>query len=236
MVVGMSKDFPRELARHMGSARSYAPRAQGRYAPEDVAGFVDGVFAIAATLLVLGLAIPHHAPGHLGQALMSRPGQYLSYALGFLLVLVGWLNCRRLLRFLARTDHYLTVMITITFAAWTLTPFTVSVLASAHGNGADLASAARLMAGVITFTMLVWAAIWSYATRQSLLKPVSDDEGLKVYRSASQTIWVLTAVAYGVSYISAFASIAMIVAYGLISLAPYELGRGLDQLESDVAV
>ena len=218
----MRREFPKQLARHMASPGSYSPRRQGRYAPEDLAGFVDGVFAIAATLLVLDLKLPDHSPGHLGHALGSHPGQYLSYALGFLLVLVGWINCRRLLRCLDSTDHYLTVLITMTFGAWTLTPFTVSTLASASGNSADLASAARLMAAVITFTMLVWAWIWIYADRRGLLKPASG-RGLAIYKSASQAIWVLTAGAFAVSYASSYAAIAGVVAYGLVSLAPYEL-------------
>ena len=219
----MRRDFPRQMARHLASPDSYSPRRQGRYAPEDLAGFVDGVFAIAATLLVLDLRLPDHRPGGLGHALGEHPSQYLSYALGFLLVLVGWINCRRLLRCLDSTDHYLTVMITVTFGAWTLTPFTVSTLASASGNAADLASAARLMAAVITFTMVVWAGIWAYAHRRRMLKPATGASGLTVYRAASQTIWLLTAAAFAVSYASAYAAIAGIVLYGIVSLTPYEL-------------
>ncbi len=35
-------------------------------------------------------------------------------------------------------DHYVTVMITVTFCAWTLMPFTVSALAAAGSNQPDL--------------------------------------------------------------------------------------------------
>ena len=219
----MHREFPRRLARHVGSSETYSPRRQGRYPAEDLAGFVDGVFAIAATLLVLDLKIPAHPAGGLGRAISSHPGMYLSYALGFVLVLLGWINCRRLLRCLTATDHYLTIMITATFAAWTLTPFTVSALADAGGNPADLAAAARLMAAVITFTMVVWAALWTYARRLGMLKAAPGSRALAVYVPASQTIWVLTAAAVAVSYASAYAAIALIILYVLISLMPFDL-------------
>ena len=211
------------MARHLASPQSYTPRRQARYRPEDIAGFADGVFAVAATLLVLELKIPEHPRGGLSSALASVPGQYFSYALGFFLVLVGWVNCRRLLRCLKATDHYLTLMVTVTFGAWTLTPFTVSALAGAGGDTADLAAAARLMAGVITFTMVVWAGIFIYATRRGMLRPEVAGKGLRVYRQASQTVWLLTACGYALSYVSAYLAIAVIVLYGLISLIPSEI-------------
>lgn len=228
----MRRDFARDMAHHVASPSTYSPRRQGRYAPEDLAGFVDGVFAIAATLLVLNLKVPDHHPGGLGAALGRVPGQYLSYALGFLLVLVGWINARRLLRCLSFTDHYLTVMFTFTFAAWTLTPFTVSTLASATSNSADLASAARLMAAIITFTMIVWAVLWTYAERRHMLKPNVQAGGVRVYISASKTIWLLTAAAYAISYVSGYVAIGGIVLYGAVSLAPFELEGGTDRRSS----
>ena len=219
----MRRDLARDMARHVASPGTYSPRRQGRYAPEDLAGFADGVFAIAATLLVLNLQVPKHNPGGLGRALGSHPGEYLSYALGFFLVLVGWINCRRLLRCLRSTDHYLTVMITFTFGAWTLTPFTVSAMASSTSDAADLASAARLMVGVIAVTMVVWAVLWTYADRRGLLKPFAMQGGLGIYVVASRTVWLMNAATYAISYLSAYAAIGGIVLYGFISLAPWEL-------------
>ena len=217
------REFPGALFHHVATPASYSPRRQGRYDADNLAGFADGVFAIAATLLVLDLKVPDHAPGGLGRALGADVGVYLSYALGFVLVLVGWVNCRRLLRSLRATDHYATIMITFTFGAWTLTPFTVSVLAHAGHNRADLASAARLMIAVVTATMIVWAALFAYARRVGLFKESLPKGVIGVYVPASQTIWLFTAAAYALSYVSAYLGIAGIVAYSVISLLPFEV-------------
>lgn len=67
---------------------SHPPHGFGR-----LGAFVDGVYAIAATLLVLELRLPEEVPaGELGEALGALGPQYAAYAIGFLQMVAG--GCR----------------------------------------------------------------------------------------------------------------------------------------------
>src|SRR5215216_3829136 len=54
--------------------------------------FSDGVFAIAATLLVLELKVPHVEPGGLADALLQRWPSYATYVVSFLTIGIIWVN------------------------------------------------------------------------------------------------------------------------------------------------
>ena len=54
--------------------------------------FSDGVFAIAATLLVLELKVPHVEPGGLSEALLERWPSYATYVVSFLTIGIIWVN------------------------------------------------------------------------------------------------------------------------------------------------
>jgi hypothetical protein len=68
--------------------------------------FSDGVFAIAATLLVLEIGVSQGSDAHLGRALLDLWPGYLAYATSFLIIGIIWVNhhdcvagtaCRRLI-------------------------------------------------------------------------------------------------------------------------------------------
>src|SRR5215217_5451735 len=54
--------------------------------------FSNGVFAIAATLLVLELKVPHVEPGGLSSALLERWPSYATYVVSFLTIGIIWVN------------------------------------------------------------------------------------------------------------------------------------------------
>ena len=76
-----------------------------RSAPRDWRAFSDGVFSIAATLLVLDIAL--HPPGTpLEQALHAWPA-YLGYLVSFLTIGAAWLGHSALTDRLGRADSLL---------------------------------------------------------------------------------------------------------------------------------
>jgi uncharacterized membrane protein len=71
----------------------------------------DGVFAIALTLLVLTLPVPHLAPGHHGElfdALVDRTDQLFSWLLSFVVVGLLWIRHHQLFDRIDRLDTPLT--------------------------------------------------------------------------------------------------------------------------------
>jgi len=74
-----------------------------------VEAFSDGVFAIAMTLLVLDIKVPHELGGgqSLAQALASQWPTYLAFLTSYATILIMWVNHHRLFTHIARWDDRL---------------------------------------------------------------------------------------------------------------------------------
>jgi TMEM175 potassium channel family protein len=137
--------------------------------------FSDGIFAIAATLLVLEITVPHlEEPGELGQALLDLWPSYLAYATSFLTIGIMWVNHHSVFRQIGETDHRflfinLGLLMLIAFV-----PFPTILLADYAwgGNG----EAAALTYGItLTITALFFNLLWRYAAwNHRLLRPDAD--------------------------------------------------------------
>jgi uncharacterized membrane protein len=92
-----------------------------------IVAFSDGVFAIAITLLVLGLLIPQKVTD-LEQALLNNSGDFVAYAISFAVLGRFWLAHHRFFAALERFDGTL-MALNLTYLAFiALVPFTSSVL------------------------------------------------------------------------------------------------------------
>ena len=95
--------------------------------------FSDGVFAIAVTLLILEVKVPHQeeieAAGGLLKALLHLWPSYLAYVLSFGSILIIWINHHRTSKLLARSSK--TYMFSNGFLLLTVTfiPFPTAILA-----------------------------------------------------------------------------------------------------------
>jgi uncharacterized membrane protein len=59
--------------------------------------FADGIFGIAATLLVIRITVDARG-GELGHALLQAWPQYLAYAVSFLMIGTWWVNHNAFMR------------------------------------------------------------------------------------------------------------------------------------------
>jgi uncharacterized membrane protein len=125
--------------------------------------FSDGVFAIAITLLVLEIAVPHlDEPGELGQALLDLWPSYLAYATSFLTIGIMWINHHSVFRQLGEIDHRflfanLGLLMCISFV-----PFPTTLLAD-YAWGGDGTSAALAYGITLTITAIFFNVLWRYA-------------------------------------------------------------------------
>ena len=201
--------------------RDHAPHGWGR-----LGAFVDGVYAIAATLLVIELHPPADAPpGELGTELLHLGPQYWAYAIGFVQMIAGWLQSRRLDAWMRGVDHYATLLVLVAVGIYALTPFSTSVLASAlrSGDRADLGAAVRLMALLLFVALVAFAALLLYSRSVGLLRADVEPAALALYlRTAVFVAPVVPVVAFGVSYASAWVGLVLIVGLNLLGLLPLE--------------
>jgi uncharacterized membrane protein len=107
-----------------------------RTAAERVIFFSDAVVAIAITLLVLGLPVPHVAASATNQtmlqALYRERGAYLAFLISFVVIGAHWRTHHRLYRAVARIDRALIALNMLWLLMIIITPYATKLL---YGNG-----------------------------------------------------------------------------------------------------
>jgi uncharacterized membrane protein len=169
-----------------------------RWDKSRVEAFSDGVFAIAITLLVLDINVPHDLH-HLGQALEHEWPAYLAYVTSFLTIGGVWIAHHRLfggLRFIDSTLMRLNLALLMVTA---FLPFPTGILAEALRASEHTAETAVVLYGVtvLAIELILQASVYYAASRPEL----SDHP-----RSASPTSlrrwWLsLTIVAYAAAIV-----------------------------------
>ncbi|MEU1944659.1 MULTISPECIES: TMEM175 family protein [unclassified Streptomyces] len=143
-----------------------------RFALSDTAraeAFSDAVFAIAMTLLVLGLTTPAHPPGGLGDALARQWPAYLGYAASFSYIAVIWLNHHRAflrIRSMDRGLHAANLLLLFTTAALAFPTDVVATELQADAWGTDAKVAVVLYAALAAAMCLSWAALYHHLHRR----------------------------------------------------------------------
>jgi uncharacterized membrane protein len=136
---------------------------------ERVAFFSDAVIAIAITLLVVQISIPT-ATDDVGDALLDRWPQFLSFALSFLVIGIFWMAHHRIFRYVARIDQRLVWLNLLFLMCIAFVPFPTAVL----GDHDSSRAAVVFYACAIGLTGAVLASIWQYIVRAQLLNDRAD--------------------------------------------------------------
>jgi TMEM175 potassium channel family protein len=131
--------------------------------------FADGVFAIAATLLVLEI----HLPGDdVGEGLLDLWPSYFAYGLSFLTIGIMWVNHHAVLSFTREADRGFLFINLFLLMGIAFVPFPTALYAEHLGH--DGAREAALAYG-LTFVVIAmfFQLFWQYARRR-LLRPDCD--------------------------------------------------------------
>ena len=157
--------------------------------------FSDGVFAIAITLLIIEIGVPHVTEGEsLASALRDLWPSYIGYVLSFVTIGIMWMNHHELFRDIERTDHGVVVLNLLLLMTVSFLPFPTAVFAD-YINDADHRTEAMLAySGTFFFIALAHNALWFYvARRRELLDDHVTEERIRT--RSRRYIW--GPVAYG---------------------------------------
>lgn len=157
-----------------------------------VAFFSDAVFAIAMTLLVVGIGIPQVHEAKIGHALGNKGNEIFGFFLSFLVIGLYWLAHHRFFARLVAVDVRFMKINLVYLAAIAFTPFPTALVGI---YGSSQAVVIVLYAVTLGFASVLDTAMFWHAQTAGLLRKRLPDRGFRNYVIAS----VAPAVVFAIS-------------------------------------
>ena len=181
--------------------------------PSRLETFADGVFAIAATLLILNVdAQVAGDVGNLGDRLTHIWPSYLAYAVSFVTIGIMWVNHHWVMSQIDHTDRRflfanIGLLLCIAFV-----PFPTRLVAE-HIRGDGAQDAALAYGFTMVATAIMFNITWFYAsTRRRLLRPDADPAVVSgISRSYLPGPWIYLGATL-VAFLSPTASVLLFLA------------------------
>jgi uncharacterized membrane protein len=177
-----------------------------------VEAFSDGVFAIAITLLILEIKVPHEEAGEaLRSQLWHLWPSYLAFLTSFMTIGVMWLNHHRLFTLIVKSDDGIIAFNLLLLLGVTWIPFPTALLAE-HLRGDGQQVAGVVYATSFFLIAIVFNVMWRYAVKAGLCV-----EHLNVAAITKQ--YAMGPVFYGMLIgVAMLSAVACLVLSGLIAI------------------
>jgi len=186
-------------------------------------GLSDGVFSIALTLLIIDVvaAAKHDDGGDLGAHLLHIWPVFAAYLIGFLTVLVCWVNHARVFHYVVRADSGLGWINGLQLALVSAVPLPTALLADHIDDGGR--DVAVVLYGVCFFLMASsFFFLWRHVDRRGLadrdLDPAHYDGMERIY--GWSVLWTIAAMA--VSIVAMYAALVMWMLMFMVFAFPAE--------------
>jgi TMEM175 potassium channel family protein len=186
--------------------------------------FSDGVFAIAATLLVLEFSVGD-VP-NLGRELLHLWPSYLAYVTSFLTIGIIWMNHHHTVSFISRVDRTFLFVNNLLLLTVAFLPFPTGLVGDAIQRGVGEQAAALAYAATLVVMAILHQIWWQYARRNRRL--ISDETPDSALRAVDRAYWPgvpMYAAVFVVAFFSPLAAVAItfaIAAFYLPSAALFD--------------
>jgi uncharacterized membrane protein len=179
--------------------------------------FSDGVFAIAATLLILEIGVDT-GRGNLGKQLTAIWPAYLAYATTFLVIGIIWINHHHCVSLIGRVDRpflfiNLLLLLTVSFM-----PFPTKLVAQ-YLQKPDEREAVIAYTATLTVMATIYNIWWRYArTNRRLIADHATDVALAGVDRAFNPGVPLYGITLAVAFVSPIASVLITLAIAVFYL------------------
>jgi uncharacterized membrane protein len=181
-----------------------------------VEAFSDGVFAIAITLLILGVVVPTSERGRLGHDLLELWPSYVAYGVSFVTIGIIWVNHHEIFRQVGRVDRTLLFINVLFLMLVAFIPFPTRVVADFVRHPGDRRPAALAYGITLTVTALLFNTLWRYVSgKRGLLR---EDADPRVVSGITRSFIPGVPLYAGSTLLSLVSPIAALVLYGSIAL------------------
>jgi uncharacterized membrane protein len=194
-----------------------------------IEAFSDGVFAIAITLLIIEIGVPHVVgTDSLSEKLLKLWPSYLGYAISFLVIGTVWANHHNRFRLISRSDHILVFLNIVFLMCVAFIPFPTALLADyLSGTEEHRTTAVAVCSGTLAVTAIFFTILWLYAAgNYRLVESAVDPFLLRAMTRRYVFGMLLYILAFALAFFSAAASLALIVILALIFVLPEPEGPG----------
>ncbi len=187
----------------------------------------DGVFAIAMTVLVLGIAVPDvSGPGALIASLVALWPKFASYALSFVMLGVLWIGHYFQFHYIKRTDRTLIWLNLVFLLTVTFLPFGAGVLGNSYRDHVAIA----LYGGTILASGTALLLHWSHASNHpALVRPELTREIAGTLRRRIVAGMIGSAVAIAVGFLDTRISLAVFLVMPVVYMVPSRTEREAGQ-------
>jgi uncharacterized membrane protein len=178
-----------------------------------IEAFSDSVFAIAITLLVLGIKVPkvHElgAGGNLGSTLLKQWPHYLAFLTSFISIFANWVNHHRIFSFISKTDHPFLYWNGLLLLFITFMPFPTTLLAE-YLLHPEAGVAGAVFVGTYVAIAFAFKGLWHHASKKGMLLA----QGVDVREIRQITMQyrygpLLYLVAFALSFVSVSLSVGL---------------------------
>jgi TMEM175 potassium channel family protein len=168
--------------------------------------FADGVFAIAATLLILNV---NDADGSLTEIWPS----YAAYAVSFLTIGIIWVNHHTVMDQFARVDRRFLFLNVVLLMCVAFVPFPTRLIAE-HVRGDGLEGPALVYGATMTAMSIAYFTLWIYGVHRLL----RDDADPRVIRGITRSYLPGTWIYLTATLLAFVSPRASVIGFGLIAL------------------
>ena len=173
--------------------------------------FSDGVIAIAITLLILEIRVPHVEEGGLARALAEQWPSYAAYIVSFAVIGIMWVNHHRIFHLLKAVDRPLLFINLLLLMFIAAVPFPTALLAEyLDVGGRDSHIAAAVYSANATGCALAFNMMWRWVVRKGDL--LRDDISVENLRKGTRRFTlglIVYPIAIAVSFLSAPVTLAL---------------------------
>jgi len=185
--------------------------------PSRLETFADGVFAIAATLLILNVdAQVGTGEGALSHRLLDIWPSYIGYAVSFVTIGIIWSNHHTGMNPLARVDRLFLMLNVFLLLCVAFLPFPTRLVAEHLRNRHELEPAALAYGATMTVMAIAYISLWLYASRNGRL--LRADSNPRTVNGITRSYLPGTPLYLFATLIALASPLASVALYGAIAL------------------
>lgn len=174
-----------------------------------IEAFSDGVFAIAATLLVLEIGVGASDGAQLGHKLVAIWPSYLAYVTSFLTIGIIWINHRHNMAAIERADRTFMFINLLLLLDVAFIPFPTKLVAD-YLNGVGERPAVIAYSATLLIMAVLYTIWWRYArTGRRLISPNASEADLRAIDRGFAPGLPLYALVFGLAFFSPLAAVIL---------------------------